>query len=292
MHFELIFYIKFIKINNRMKCNLKSNKLAIYGITQNAKTNEYLMVLQYANNGNLHKYLSTNFRELTWQIKLKLLLNISEDLCNIHDAGYIHADLHSGNILQDRRISEEMQSYISDLGLSQKYNENTSGDIYGVLPYVAPEVLSGQQFTSAADIYGFGVIMSEISTGQRPFDGCKFDINLAVKICKGLQPEFAFGTPNCYIKFAKQCMDLDPQKRPDSYKVRGKLLKWNKIMGGEYDSDDDDDETYDIKKQFLDADKIIEKLPIISPKHSNSMYTSKIISTQKILNAIKGIYFF
>src|SRR5438876_3497953 len=101
MHFELIFYIKFIKINNHMKCNLFGNKLAIYGITQNTKTNEYLMVLQYANNGNLHKYLSTNFRELTWQIKLKLLLNISEDLYNIHNAGYIHADLHSGNILQD-----------------------------------------------------------------------------------------------------------------------------------------------------------------------------------------------
>ena len=154
-----------------MKCNLFGNKLAIYGITQNAKTNEYLMVLQYANNGNLHKYLSTNFRELTWQIKLKLLLNISEDLYNIHDAGYIHADLHSGNILQDRHISEEMQSYISDLGLSRKYDENTSGDINGVLPYVAPEVLSGKEFTEKADIYGFGVIMSEMLTRQRPFYG-------------------------------------------------------------------------------------------------------------------------
>ena len=186
-----------------MKCNLLGNKLAIYGITQNAKTNEYLMVLQYSNNGNLHKYLSTKFRELTWQIRLKLLLNISEDLYDIHKGGYIHADLHSGNILQDRHISKGMQSYISDLGLSRKYDENTSGDIYGVLPYVAPEVLSGKEFTKKADIYGFGVIMSEISTGQRPFDGCKFDISLAIKICKGLQPEFALGTPNYYIKFAK-----------------------------------------------------------------------------------------
>ena len=71
-------------------------------------------------------------------------------------------------------------------------------------------------------------------------------------------------------------MDLDPKKRPYTYEVRDELHRWYKTMGDEYDSDDN------VKKQFLDADKIIKKLTIISPKHPNSMYTSKIISTQKI----------
>src|ERR1043165_9916934 len=119
---------------------------------------------------------------------LKLLYDISKDLNNIHYAGYVHADFHSGNILQDKSISKNMQSYISDLGLSKKENENDSNsNIYGVIPYVAPEVLSDKKLTQAADIYGFGVIMSEMSTGQRPFDGHEFNIGLAIKICEGLR---------------------------------------------------------------------------------------------------------
>ncbi|RIA99841.1 kinase-like domain-containing protein, partial [Gigaspora rosea] len=171
-------------------------ELKIYGLTQNSK-NRYFMVLQYADSGNLYKFLRTKFQEVNWKTKLKLLKDISYDLYQIHRAGYIHADFHSGNILQDKHLSTTLQSYITDLGLSKNTNENDSeGEIYGVMPYVAPEVLLGQKFTKAADIYSFGVIMSEISTGQRPFDGQNFDIKLAVKICKGLKPEFAPGTPD------------------------------------------------------------------------------------------------
>ncbi|RIB10275.1 kinase-like domain-containing protein [Gigaspora rosea] len=111
-----------------------------------------------------------------------LQFDISEDLREIHYAGYIHSDFHSGNVLQDQRISEIMQSYIADLGLSKKTDENSSDGIYGVIPYVAPEVLLGEKFTPAADVYGFGIIMTEMSTGQRPFDGYKFDTKLTNRI--------------------------------------------------------------------------------------------------------------
>ncbi|RIB00158.1 kinase-like domain-containing protein [Gigaspora rosea] len=219
------------EFKNHMKCMLVGSKLKIYGLTQNTETNEYMMVFQYANSGNLYKFLRSNFRDLNWQTKLKLLLDISEDLLQIHDTGYIHADFHSGNILQHKGLNENMESYISDMGLSKKYNESDSeGCIYGVMPYVAPEVLSGQKFTLDADIYGFGVIMSEISTGQRPFDGYQFNEDLAVKICIGLRPEFAPGTPECYIKLAKQCMNSDPKDRPCASQVCDALKVWIECM--------------------------------------------------------------
>ncbi|RIB00649.1 kinase-like domain-containing protein [Gigaspora rosea] len=180
------------ELKSLMKCTLNfDDMLEIYGITQNTQANEYLMVFQYANDGSLYKYLRKNFSTLTWKIKLQILNDISDKLDSIHYCAYIHADFHSGNILQDQ------ESYIAVLGLSKKNDENDSEDnIYGVMPYVAPEVLLGLKFTRAVDIYGLGVIMSEISTGQRPLDGHEFDTKLAVKICKGLRPEFAFGTLN------------------------------------------------------------------------------------------------
>ena len=98
-HIELIHFYKFTKFENHTKCRLRGSSLNIYGLTQNTATNEYLMVFQYADNGSLHKFLRMKFRDLTWQIKLKLLEDISFDLFRIHYAGYIHADFHSeGNI--------------------------------------------------------------------------------------------------------------------------------------------------------------------------------------------------
>ena len=168
--------------------------------------------------------------------------------------------------------------------MPRKKNENVScGEIYGAMPYVALEVLSGeQQFTQEADIYGFGVIMAEMLTGQRPFDRREFDVKLSVEICRGLGPEFAPGTPKCYIELAELCMNSDPQKWLNAIAVRINVNNWlNKIAS----SDDNE-----IKKQFLDADKVIKSSPI--PKHSDEMYTSKIISTKLISKAIKGIYLF
>ncbi|RIB24351.1 kinase-like domain-containing protein [Gigaspora rosea] len=261
---------------NHMKCTMIGSRLKIYGLTQNPRTNEYLMVFQYTNSGNLHKFLKERFQDLTWQTKLKLLHDISSDLKDIHYAGYIHADFHSGNILQDQHfnVSGNIQSYISDLGLSKNSDENTS-IVYGVMPYIAPEVLRGGKFTKAADIYSFGVIMSEMSTGQRPFDGYEFGTELSVKICNGLRPEFVNGTPDCYIELANQCLNSDPEKRPNAQEVYNKLSTWNNIMKCS-------DNVNEIKKQFLSADKFIEKLPIIERKHQDSMYTSKIINTSQI----------
>ncbi|RIB23388.1 kinase-like domain-containing protein [Gigaspora rosea] len=87
------------EFRNHMHCRLSGSRLEIYGLTQNTETKEYMMVIQYANKGDLHNYLKLNFEEIIWEDKLSLLIDISKDLIKIHQAGYIHCDLHCGNIL-------------------------------------------------------------------------------------------------------------------------------------------------------------------------------------------------
>ena len=58
-----------------MTCGMFGSQLKIYRLTQNSE-NEYLMVLQYANNGCLCKFLRKNFCDLTWKTKLNLLKDI------------------------------------------------------------------------------------------------------------------------------------------------------------------------------------------------------------------------
>src|SRR6266542_1041306 len=86
--------------------------------------------------------------------------------------------------------------YISDLGMCQLANKNNEqlvkkGGIYGVLPYMAPEVLCGYQYTKAADIYSFGIIMNEFISEETPYNNIPHDHALTIKICKGIRPKIS-----------------------------------------------------------------------------------------------------
>src|SRR6185437_10011647 len=138
------------------------------------------------------------------------------NLYRIHSKKYLHRDLHPGNIL----LKENYEAYITDLGLSKPLDEKEQDErIHGVLPYIAPELFQKIPYTKASDIYSFGIIMVEMTTGQRSFNNYKFDIDLAMMICYGLRPKFGPGTPDCYVELTNQCMNSDPEKRPKSIKI-------------------------------------------------------------------------
>ena len=98
------------------------------------------MVLEYAENGNLRKYLENNFN-LTWKVKLPFLRNIAYSLRTIHNKKYVHKDLHSGNILQFNYDAGYVNTKITDLGLAElmmydSKSSNSSNNVCGVLPYI------------------------------------------------------------------------------------------------------------------------------------------------------------
>lgn len=85
-----------------IKSHLKCSNLELFGITQNPRTEDYVMVTKFADEGDLRSYIALNFKQLKWADKLFLLYNIANNLQKIHQEGYIHRDLHSRNILQQR----------------------------------------------------------------------------------------------------------------------------------------------------------------------------------------------
>ncbi|CAB4441057.1 unnamed protein product [Rhizophagus irregularis] len=105
-------------------------------------------------------------------------------------------------------------AYISDFGLSKSADQSIDYKISGVLPYIAPEVLRGEPYTKASDIYSLGVIMWEFTSGVPAFNNRHDDINLSLDICRGLRPEIIEGTEPDYEKLMKRCWNTDPNKRP------------------------------------------------------------------------------
>src|ERR1051325_6003275 len=128
-----------------------------YGITKDPETQDFMMVMAYAQDGSLRQHLNNSFNSLSWNNKLYNLSCIAVGLETIHGRGLIHHDFHCGNILHNKYDDGNFCSLITDLGLCRPADETPSQSrdkkIYGVLPYVAPEVLRGKEYTQASDIY-------------------------------------------------------------------------------------------------------------------------------------------
>src|SRR6185312_5936236 len=147
-----------------------SQMVPCYGISRNPEGN-YIMVMGYMEAGNLREYLKE--WELNFENKLAFLKQISQALKDIHRKQLVHQDFHSGNIIVDvinkGKRDEKNICSITDLGLAKPVNETDDNQIYGIMPYVAPEVLQNKPYTQAADIYSLGIIMYEIFTGLPPY---------------------------------------------------------------------------------------------------------------------------
>jgi serine/threonine protein kinase len=235
-----------------------------------------MMVLNYAKNGSLRNYLDVNYNKLSWMDKISDLYDIAKGLESIHNNNLIHRDLHVGNILHNGCL------YITDMGLCKPadYNpsENTETSIYGVLPYIAPEILREQKdYTIDSDIYSFGIIMYEVISGLPPYNDVSHDENLAIKICKGLRPRFNIKVPQLIVHLIKKCLDANPLSRPTTKEIADTL---GKLKDGLFLSN------AEIRKQIEEANKMNNNLsknnvPLTNlsySTHSEAIYTSKLLN--------------
>ncbi|GBC19873.2 kinase-like domain-containing protein [Rhizophagus irregularis DAOM 181602=DAOM 197198] len=202
-----------------------------YGITQDPITRDIIFIMPYYNSDLTH-YITKDFYNISWYHKKLYLQDIINGLAKIHDANIIHRDLHSGNILLN-----DYRAKICDLGTSKSATESTDyeEEIYGIIPYVAPEVLQGKKYTKASDIYSFGMIMWELIVGRRPFWDRNHNTELIIEICDGLRPPIITNAPEDYIDLMKECWHSDPEKRPTAVEVLKKIEEiWriDTIIGG------------------------------------------------------------
>ncbi|RGB28694.1 kinase-like domain-containing protein [Rhizophagus diaphanus] len=248
-----------------------------HGVTKDPITKEFMFIMKYANGGDLHNYLQKNFAEITWKKKLHILWRISDGLQTIHEKDFVHRDFHSGNILVEiiENDSCKIDQYlIGDLGLSQPANDILhDSSIYGVVPYIAPEIFKGVKFSKSSDIYCMGMIMWELTTGCKPFANVEHDADLIYKIIDGKRPNITYDTPEDFANLMKKCWNPDPKKRPSATGVCEIFNSWSN-MGMD-------------AKCFNQAEEIrleLMKLKMLGPDfnekpHPNAIYTSRLLSS-------------
>ncbi len=186
--------------------------------------------------------------------------------------------MHSGNIFS-YAIDDNV---IGDLGLCQQVvdKKDNPNKIFGVIPYLASEVLSKKTYTQKSDIYSFGMIMWEFTTGMKPFHDRSHDEYLMMDILKGERPQVTDDTPEFYADLMKKCWDHNPENRPTAKEIFDCL--------DEYSGSEIIELAETKRQEIIKSDKFMSDTKNYK-HHPESFYTSRLLN-ESIEQAISAYY--
>ncbi|KAL7199883.1 hypothetical protein ACSBR2_022068 [Camellia fascicularis] len=136
---------------------------------------ERLLVYPYMSNGSVASRLRDRPETqapLDWPIRKRIALGSARGLAYLHDhcdPKIIHHDVKAANILLD----EEFEAVVGDIGLAKlmDYKDtHVTTAVRGTIGHIAPEYLSTGKSSEKTDVFGYGVMLLELITGQRAFD--------------------------------------------------------------------------------------------------------------------------
>ncbi|XP_021714851.1 somatic embryogenesis receptor kinase 2 [Chenopodium quinoa] len=136
---------------------------------------ERLLVYPYMANGSVASCLRErppNEPPLDWPTRKRIALGSARGLSYLHDhcdPKIIHRDVKAANILLD----EEFEAVVGDFGLAKlmDYKDtHVTTAVRGTIGHIAPEYLSTGKSSEKTDVFGYGIMLLELITGQRAFD--------------------------------------------------------------------------------------------------------------------------
>ncbi|KAG9297076.1 hypothetical protein G9A89_004942 [Geosiphon pyriformis] len=197
--------------------------LECYGITKDVTTNEFVMVLPFAEHGDLRAFLKMNKDTFTWDMFLRILFQIVSGLRFMHDSELVHGDMHPGNILVSK--SNPLKVAIADLGFCSPANFSTQpNEIFGVVEYSAPEVCNLSSHTKYSDIYSCANISWEIISGERPWNDVKNFMYIQIDIVQGKHPIIEKRTPQCIQEMIEKNWDQNLYCRDTAEELQQKVI--------------------------------------------------------------------
>lgn len=125
------------------------------------------LVMEYVGGGALAELVG---EALTTERALEIVGQAARGAGAAHDSGIVHRDIKPANILLDESGDAKLADFgISANAVSERFT--ATGAAIGSPHYISPEQISGSPATPASDVYSLGVVLYELLTGERPFDG-------------------------------------------------------------------------------------------------------------------------
>jgi TolB-like protein/Tfp pilus assembly protein PilF/tRNA A-37 threonylcarbamoyl transferase component Bud32 len=155
------------------------------------------------------------------EVLVRYGLQLADALAHAHERGIVHRDLKAGNVI----VTPSGRLKVLDFGLSWRAEQKASEDttqfdqswdeqhsLTGTLPYLAPELLRGQQANARSDIWALGVMLFEMAAGRRPFrGGTSFELSAA--ILRETPSPISPALPPVLQSVIDKCLNKDPSQR-------------------------------------------------------------------------------
>ncbi|OQR83130.1 protein kinase [Achlya hypogyna] len=185
---------------------------------------ELQMVLEWMDRGDLKSVLdATTPATFSWREKAECIAAMADGLVYLHSLDIIHRDIKSRNVLLDSTKGTKL----TDFGVSREATTETMTIGVGTYRWMAPEILADNHYTTAADIYSFGMVLSELTTHHIPYvdqvndkGHALIDTAIMSRVINGsIKPTFASSCPAWIRQLGIDCIAPSPEDRPSAMKV-------------------------------------------------------------------------
>ncbi|OWY98167.1 TKL/DRK protein kinase [Phytophthora megakarya] len=176
------------------------------------------VVSQFMEGGDLRAFLSRCQTSGFDYNKVKIALHVAHALTYMHslEPPTIHRDLKSKNIL----LTADLDAKLTDFGASRERVDRTMTAGIGTSLWMAPEMMTGEKYDDKADMFSFGVVLSELDSNELPYanTGKKrqtSDLAILQLVMQGkLHVEFSGTCPPVIADLGVACVTIDPVARP------------------------------------------------------------------------------
>jgi serine/threonine protein kinase len=186
-----------------------------------------MVVMEYCEHGALNNYLARS--RLSLRRQLVIASDCADGLAYLASRRFVHRDIAARNVL----VSSDKRAKIADFGLSRETN---ASDYYrargGQMPirWTAPEALEEGKFTTASDVWSFGILMYEIWTqGATPYGEIQSLQMVHIMVVNGYRLTCPEGCPLDVHAVMMECWHAEPINRPSFPELRSKLAQLESI---------------------------------------------------------------
>lgn len=210
------------------------NICTLYDIGSDNGT-DYL-VMEYLEGETLSEKLKTG--PMATDEVLKVASQIADALDNAHRKGLVHRDLKPGNVILTKEGAKLLDFGLAKIQIGQGEMHHSAitqttpltgtGTLLGTLNYMAPEQLEGEEADARSDIFAFGVMVYEMATGRKAFEGKSQASMIAGILEREPAPISSLNAmaPPGLDRLVKKCMQKDPDRRWQSVRDMSDEIKW------------------------------------------------------------------
>jgi len=172
------------------------------------------IAMEYVDGQPLSKLLSP-IAAFPLETTVRIVHQVASGLARVHAAGLVHRDVKPDNLI----VLKNMAVKLSDFGVAKLPNSSltVAGELWGTLHYMSPEQVQGKlEIDSRSDIFSLGVVLFEMLTCKRPFDGIGVGMSLVKRIIESPAPaatKLKPGIPEAFDAIVQRSLAKNPAER-------------------------------------------------------------------------------